>query len=110
MGDPGDEARVLHIMQQINIHDNIIHVHEPHSISYNSYYDCVLGGSVELSVNGEGHSNSESSESKYKQIIVSMESSKVTVWAVIRDGVTYIQCVHRGELWVARYTYSRHLR
>ena len=44
---------------------------------------------MEFSVDGDGHSNIESSESEYEQVIVSMESPKVTVWAVSRDRATY---------------------
>lgn len=40
-------------------------------------------------MDGEGHSNIESSEAAHEMITVSMESPKVKVWGVSSDRVTY---------------------
>ncbi|CAI8041051.1 hypothetical protein GBAR_LOCUS22814, partial [Geodia barretti] len=47
------------------------------------------GGKVEFSVDRDGHSNIESSESPNEQITITMETPLVKVWGVSRDRVTY---------------------
>ena len=47
------------------------------------------GGEVEFSVDREGHSSIESSESPNEQITITMETPLVKVWGVSRDRVTY---------------------
>ena len=49
-----------------------------------------------FSVDSEGHSNIESVEAEHEQFTVSMESPKVTVWAVSRDRVTYNVYIEEG--------------
>ena len=44
---------------------------------------------MEFSIDKDGHTNIESSEAVREQFVVSMESPKVTVWAVSGDRVTY---------------------
>ena len=59
--------------------------------NYYSYLPLHLspGGEVEFSVDSEGHSNIESSESPHEQITVTMETPLVKVWGVSTDRVTY---------------------
>ena len=44
---------------------------------------------MEFTIDEDGHSNIESSEAPNEQFMVSMESPKVTIWAVSTNRVTF---------------------